>query len=187
MKNEVFKRITFSDKVKDLVRELGYVEPKVPQSMFIFKNAKIGGPVVPHKDGTFLFTEPDLDLVGLWFPMVDVSLNNGCLSYVPKSHLIAKRRLFVRDPAKPDESVCKFINEDQEIVYPQHDYVPIEVKAGSCVLIHGLVVHQSKLNQTDHGRPVYTFHLLDMHNRQWNERNWLQETESYEFPLLYEN
>lgn len=66
MKNELFKKITFSDKVKELVRQIGYKKPVVPQSMFIFKNAKIGGPVVPHKDGTFLFTEPDLDLVGLW-------------------------------------------------------------------------------------------------------------------------
>ena len=66
MKNEVFKRITFSDKVKSLIKQLGYKKPVVPQSMFIFKNAKIGGPVVPHKDGSFLFTEPDLDLVGLW-------------------------------------------------------------------------------------------------------------------------
>lgn len=66
MKNEVFKRVTFSDKVKALIKQLGYKKPLVPQSMFIFKNAKIGGPVVPHKDGSFLWTEPDLDLVGLW-------------------------------------------------------------------------------------------------------------------------
>lgn len=49
--------------------------------MYIFKNAKIGGKVVPHKDGTYLFTENGLNLVGLWFPMVDVSKKNGCLSY----------------------------------------------------------------------------------------------------------
>lgn len=67
MKNEVFKGITFSNKVKTLIRQLGYKQPVVPQSMYIFKNgSKIGGPVVPHKDGSFLYTEPDLDLVGLW-------------------------------------------------------------------------------------------------------------------------
>lgn len=73
MKNEVFKRITFSDKVKELIKQLGYKKPVVPQSMFIFKNAKIGGPVVPHKDGSFLFTEPDLDLVGLWYVNLTLS------------------------------------------------------------------------------------------------------------------
>ena len=66
MKNQVFKKITFSQKVKALIQQLGYKKPVVPQSMFIFKNPKIGGPVVPHKDGSFLYTEPDLDLVGLW-------------------------------------------------------------------------------------------------------------------------
>lgn len=187
MKNEVFKRVSFSEKVKNLVKQLGYVQPKIPQSMFIFKNSKIGSPVVPHKDGTFLFTQPNLDLVGLWFPMVDVNIRNGCLSYVPKSHLITKRRLFVRDESSSNESVCKFIDEDQEIVYSEDEYKPIIVMAGDCVLIHGLVVHQSKQNETDKGRPIYTMHILDMFNKQWDHRNWLQETDAYKFPSLFDN
>ena len=37
MKNEVFKKITFSDKVKELIRQLGYIKPLVPQGMYICK------------------------------------------------------------------------------------------------------------------------------------------------------
>lgn len=186
MKNEVFKKITFSDKVKELIRQLGYKKPIVPQSMFIFKNSKVGGQVVPHKDSTFLYTEPDLDLVGLWFPMVDVNLENGCLSYVKESHLDSRRKLFVRNGNRSSNDSFNFVNEDQEQIYSEEDFTPIEVKAGSCVLIHGLVVHQSKNNNSDQGRPVYTFHLLDMYNKKWCDQNWLQETNDYKFPLLYE-
>ena len=120
------------------------------------------------------------------FPTVDVSLKNGCLSYVKKSHLVKKRQLYVRDEHSTTAIKCKFIHPDHEQVYAEEEFEPIEVKAGSCVLIHGLVVHQSKLNETDQPRPVYTFHLLDMHSKEWSNRNWLQETDNYKFPLLYE-
>ena len=187
MKNDVFKKVTFSDKVKQLIKQLNYKRPSIPQSMYIFKNSKIGGKVVPHKDGSFLFTEPNLDLIGLWFPMVNVTKQNGCLSYVPKSHLDCKRKLFVRDENNLNNNVCKFVNENQEKVYSEDDYVPIEVIAGDCVLIHGLVVHQSQQNETDKGRPVFTFHLLETQDRKWSKQNWLQEKDDYKFPLLFEN
>lgn len=50
--NSVFKRVTFSQKVKEVFKDLGFSEPAVVQSMFIFKNPGIGGEVVSHQDGT---------------------------------------------------------------------------------------------------------------------------------------
>ena len=40
--------------------------------------------VTPHRDSTFLFTEP-LSAMGVWIPLEDCTLENGCLQFVPKS------------------------------------------------------------------------------------------------------
>ena len=39
----VFRNYTLSDKIKSLVKTLGWKDPVVPQSMYIFKQAEIGG------------------------------------------------------------------------------------------------------------------------------------------------
>jgi len=41
--------------------------------------------VVPHQDGSFLYTEP-LKVMGLWLALEDATVDNGCLSFIPGSH-----------------------------------------------------------------------------------------------------
>ena len=70
-----FKKMTFSEKVKALVNELGYAEPRVAQSMYIFKNPEIGCKVIPHQDATYLHALGDeIKEIGLWFPMEDADV-----------------------------------------------------------------------------------------------------------------
>mmetsp|Transcript_13043 Transcript_13043/g.37180 ORF Transcript_13043/g.37180 Transcript_13043/m.37180 type:complete len:233 (+) Transcript_13043:107-805(+) len=94
-----FRDYTTSKKVKDLVRELGWLDPQIPQSMYIFKQAKVGGEVTSHQDSTFLFTEPRQTCLGLWLALDDSTLENGCLWVRPGSHNEPVRRKFVRNPA----------------------------------------------------------------------------------------
>ncbi|MPC12078.1 Phytanoyl-CoA dioxygenase 2 [Portunus trituberculatus] len=87
-----FRSVSFSEKVKTTARRLGFVSPAVVQSMYIFKQPGIGGEVTPHKDCTFLSTEPQ-SCTGFWFALEDVTLENGCLWYVPGSqHRPTSRR-----------------------------------------------------------------------------------------------
>ena len=64
---------------------LGFASCVVPQSMVILKPPRIGGAVLPHVDGCFLFTVPQT-VVGLWWPLEDCTESNGCLWVVPGSH-----------------------------------------------------------------------------------------------------
>jgi hypothetical protein len=48
------------------------------QSMYIFKQPRIGGPVDAHQDSTFLYTTPQ-SVTGFWWAVEDATLNNGCL------------------------------------------------------------------------------------------------------------
>mmetsp|Transcript_30850 Transcript_30850/g.46811 ORF Transcript_30850/g.46811 Transcript_30850/m.46811 type:complete len:384 (+) Transcript_30850:106-1257(+) len=92
-----FRDYTTSDKLKALVRELGWIDPVVPQSMYICKNPEIGGIVYSHQDSTFLFTEPRQSCLGLWLALDEATLTNGCLWVRPKSHFEPVRRQFKRN------------------------------------------------------------------------------------------
>ena len=92
-----FHDYTVSKKVKNLIRELGWTNPVVPQSMYIFKQPKIGGEVTSHQDSTFLFTTPKQSCLGLWLALDDATIENGCLWVRPSSHEENVRRKFVRN------------------------------------------------------------------------------------------
>lgn len=68
-----------------LARDLGLQDPAIIQSMYIFKNPRVGGEVVPHQDASFLYMEP-LKLYGLWIALDDATEENGCLWFIPGSH-----------------------------------------------------------------------------------------------------
>ncbi|KAL7473300.1 hypothetical protein ACHAXS_013764 [Conticribra weissflogii] len=100
-----FRDYAKSSKISDLLRELGWKHPVVPQSMYIFKQAKIGGEVTSHQDSTFLYTTPRQTCIGLWLALDDATLENGCLWVRPGSHRESVRRQFARNPAHFGESL----------------------------------------------------------------------------------
>ena len=60
----ILSRYTFDDRIKDLVGRLGMQQPAVCQSMYIFKQPRIGGAVPPHLDATYLYTHPLGKVIG---------------------------------------------------------------------------------------------------------------------------
>ena len=46
----VFREVSRSKSIKQLYHALGFKKPLPVQSMYIFKQPSIGGPVVPHQD-----------------------------------------------------------------------------------------------------------------------------------------
>ncbi|KAL3924589.1 MAG: hypothetical protein SGILL_000959, partial [Bacillariaceae sp.] len=93
-----FSNYTLSDKMKALVKDLGWQDPFIPQSMYIFKQPTIGGTVHSHQDSTFLYTTPKQSCLGLWLALDDATLENGCLWVRPQSHREPVRRQFMRNP-----------------------------------------------------------------------------------------
>ncbi|GIX89732.1 hypothetical protein CDAR_245481 [Caerostris darwini] len=180
--NPSFKRVTFNVKVKEVMKILKYNDPVVVQSMIIFKHPEIGGLVTPHQDSTFLYTEPP-SAVGLWIPLVDITLENGCLWFIPGSHKDKVHQRYVRNPSGNPSLTLK--NE-----IPQFDdnlYVPVLPKKGDCVIIHGSVIHKSGKNTSNKSRPIYTFHIVEKNDTEYSKENWLQPSEALPFPSLYLN
>ena len=186
-----FSDYCLSEKMRDLVLDLGWQDPVVPQSMYIFKQALTGGVVNSHQDSTFLFTTPKQSCLGLWLALDDATLDNGCLWVRPKSHREAARRQFKRNPAHfgsaaiesrsnnagGDPSQPKLVMDDlyehEDIVWdgrlPEHGwkglldagFVPVECKAGDLVVFGGEVDHLSLPNSSDHPRHTFQLHLVE--------------------------
>ncbi|KAF5021181.1 hypothetical protein F66182_6770 [Fusarium sp. NRRL 66182] len=175
-----------------VARSLGFKDPRCLQSMIICKQPEIGGRVPPHQDSTFLYTNPP-SAVGFWYALEDATLENGCLSFLPGSHRWApiEERL-VRKPGKVGTEMAendgpRFPTGDgygQDAPDGEHNYVPGEVKAGDLVLIHGNLLHKSEKNTSQKGRIIYTFHIIEGQEKDYDEKNWLQPPEEG-FTKLY--
>ncbi|KAK3493875.1 phytanoyl-CoA dioxygenase [Neurospora crassa] len=173
-----------------VARDLGFKDPRCLQSMVICKQPEIGGAVPPHQDSTFLYTNPP-SAVGFWYALEDATLENGCLSFLPGSHLWApiEKRLVRKEGAKegtemvdndgprfpPGEQYGEDKKPEEVKGREEEAYVPGEVKAGDLVLIHGNILHRSERNLSQKGRIIYTFHVIEgEEGREYDERNWLQ-------------
>ncbi len=134
--------------------DLGIADPKLLQSMYIFKQPSIGGEVSCHCDHTFLWTEPQ-SVIGYWFAIEDATLENGCLWVAPGHH---------RDPVR-----TRFRREDNGTTmdvldtapWPTDELVPIEATKGTMVVLHGSLPHWSAPNTSDMSRHAYTLHVID--------------------------
>uniref|UniRef100_A0A2P2JKP5 Phytanoyl-CoA dioxygenase n=1 Tax=Rhizophora mucronata TaxID=61149 RepID=A0A2P2JKP5_RHIMU len=162
----VFKSFSSNEKVSSLLLSLGYKRPVVIQSMYIFKQPGIGGEVVPHQDNSFLYTEPTT-CTGLWLALEDATIVNGCLWAIPGSHKNGLVRRFLRG-----EQGVYFDRPSPS--YNQEDFVPIEVKAGSLVVIHGNLIHQSFENKSQKSRHAYSLHVVDTDGCKWAHDNWIR-------------
>jgi len=178
-----FKQWARSENIATILRNLGYKRPLPVQSMFIFKQPGIGGEVVAHQDSSFLATDPP-SVVGLWIALEDANQDNGCLWSLPGSHSTGVHKRFVRSA---DGSVS-FDGDAAEAKYDTSAFVPIEVKAGSLVLLHGANVHCSKENLSSHSRHAFSVHYVEgAPGHTWAQDNWLQRKSEFPFEPLYDD
>lgn len=168
---DTFQQITYKSGVTNIAYALGMQKPTIIQSQYIFKHAKIGGYVAPHTDSTFLYTEP-LSCLGIWIALHDATKENGCLWAIPGAHKkYPLQKRFIRN-VKNDGTV--FIDIDKERVkWKLADLVPLEVKSGDAILLHGSNVHMSYENRSDMPRNAYVLHLIDQACH-YPANNWLQ-------------
>ena len=178
-----FKQLTNSQIIQEVARSLNLKDPRIAQSMYIFKQPKIGGACLVHMDSTFLHTTPSDSLLGYWIPIDDATLENGCLSFLPGSHLTHPAVTYRMERTAPD--LYKLGYTGEPYVYPEEGWVPAEVKKGSLVLIHSRVLHKSEANVSSKSRHAYSFHMYDAVDTEYSKLNWLQPVGDSQFPSLY--
>ncbi len=158
----------------ELARRLGFDEPGIIQSMYIFKPPRIGGEVVCHQDSTFIYTEPET-CTGFWFALEDATLENGCMQFIPGLHtgpLRARNRL----SADGRRSVTETLDPTP---WPEDARIAVPAKKGTLVVFSGRTPHLSGPNHSAQSRHAYTLHVIDK-SAHYPADNWLRRSPALE-------
>ncbi|MFO1351279.1 MAG: phytanoyl-CoA dioxygenase family protein [Gammaproteobacteria bacterium] len=167
----VFERFSRAPRLAALARSLAVAEPRLLQSMIIFKQPYIGGEVTCHQDSTFLYTEP-LSCMGFWFALEDATVDNGCLWAIPGRHPLKQRFRY-----QGDELIMDTWDASP---WPLDHAIPLEAPAGTLIVLDGLLPHLSGANRSSRSRQAYALHVIDGACA-YPEDNWLRR--SVDLPL----
>ena len=171
----VFEQFSRTQELAQISKEVGFKDPRILQSMFIFKQPHIGGEVACHQDATYLHTEP-MSVKGFWFALEDATQDNGCMWAIPGGHKSQVKSRFSR--SKNGKGTEMEIFDDTP--WETSKLLPLEVKAGTLVVLHALLPHMSYANRSANTRHAYTMHIIEG-TADYPEWNWLQR--SPEMPL----
>jgi len=134
----VFGAFSRTPELAALAGDIGMREPLLLQSMYIFKQARIGGEVACHTDHSYLWTEP-ASVVGFWFAIDDATTENGCMWALPGGH-----RLPVKARSRLNASrTATVMDVFDETPYPDTGLVALEASRGTLVLLDGALPHRS--------------------------------------------
>lgn len=170
--NPVFDNFSRDPRCAQIASLIGLKMPQLWQSMYIFKQPRIGGEVRWHQDATYFYTDP-ISVATFWFAIDDATRENGCL-WISKEG--ANTPLRERFNAHEGEATLKGLSDKP---WPSDDMaIPLEVEAGTLVVFHGLLPHYSAPNKSDKARHAYTLHVCDGATN-YAGTNWIQRDKNF--------
>ena len=142
-------RIYACEALLDMVESV--IGPEVlahPQFNIRAKRPGVDEGVVPwHQDLGYL--EPsaaETFMVNFWIPLVDATLENGCLEVIAGSH---RSELIEHQRGMGPAGNFKGVGDDE---LPPGEHVPCPVRTGGVLLIQHTTMHRSQPNLSDHIR-----------------------------------
>ncbi len=168
MHNDIFRDFSSQPIIANIAKHLGCLDPEIRQSMYIFKQPKIGGEVRWHQDATYFYTMPQ-SVLTFWFALQDANIENGCLKVIDNASDFPLKEQFMRYPNNKTELITL-----NDLNWPdEHEAIPLQVKKGSLVVFNGLLPHCSASNRSNQSRHAYTLHITSK-KCIYHPNNWLQ-------------
>jgi len=165
--DSVFDAFSHGSDLAEVAATIGLNRPGLIQSRYILKSPGIGGEVAWHQDAAFLVTTP-ASVTGFWFALEDADRDNGCLWVQPGGH-----RGPLRARYQVDGAGARLKTLDPTPWPSEAQALPVEVKAGTLIVFHGLMPHYSAPNRSDRSRHAYTLHAVDQ-TATYESDNWLK-------------
>jgi ectoine hydroxylase-related dioxygenase (phytanoyl-CoA dioxygenase family) len=138
----------------------------------ITKPAGNGDEAPWHQDEAYWEIELLYEAVGMWMPLDDADIDNGCLWFIPGSHHhdVRQHRHLDDDPAIHTIVVTDPIDLDAA--------VPVPLAAGHATMHHPRTLHYSGPNRTDRRRRAYATEFQTAPRRRDvpADRPWVLET-----------
>ncbi|XP_045762713.1 probable phytanoyl-CoA dioxygenase isoform X2 [Maniola jurtina] len=150
--DEVFSTYTEHPRLLHVVAQLIGEPLRVSNSMLINKPpGSVRHP--PHQDLYYFPFRPAEKIIGVWTAIDDVTVENGCLYVLPKSH---KRNILYPHGNLPDSN--KMYHGILDPAASEEPRAQLEMSPGDTVFFHPLLVHGSGPNTTRGYRKALTAH-----------------------------
>ncbi len=114
-----------------------------------------GGVVAWHQDYSYWTRTKPMQHLTCWIGLDDATSDNGCLQYVPKSHMW--ELLPVTGLAGDMNAIRTVLSPEQRELFQP---VAIELKKGQCAFHHPLMVHGSYANNTERQRRATVINVV---------------------------
>ena len=99
-----------------------------------------------HQDGAFFDPEvDDADMITVWFPLTDATIEKGCLAVLPGSH----RQGFAVHCPKGTKVNKSGLDRIPEETFDVDALVPMPMKRGGALAFHANLIHGSLPNKSD--------------------------------------
>jgi ectoine hydroxylase-related dioxygenase (phytanoyl-CoA dioxygenase family) len=142
-------QMPYHQRVLAISRDLMGEDMAIDFDMLINKAPGTNTPTPWHQDAAYWIKMPDTRAVSCWLALDDAFISNGCMWYVPGSHLREIRPHYFA--AKEGGALMCECSESEGL--------PVEIKAGSCVLHHGHTLHYSRGNTSFFNRRAMIVNL----------------------------
>jgi ectoine hydroxylase-related dioxygenase (phytanoyl-CoA dioxygenase family) len=141
-KSDVARRFCADPVFVDLCHDLIGPRARLYWDQAVYKLPHNDEPVPWHQDNGYTYVEPQ-DYLTCWVPLVDATLDNGCVWVMPRLHRSGTLR-----------------HHDTELGFrclPEEvpGAVPVEAPAGSVVVFSSLTPHRTGPNRTSEVRSAY--------------------------------
>jgi len=137
--------MVYHQKVAAISRALQGDDLEFDFDMLISKAPETNTPTPWHQDAAYWVHMPDKRAVSGWLALDFATKENGCMWYVPGSHLLPLRPH--RFAAQEGGALTCDCSEDEGVA--------LEIRPGSCVFHHGHVIHYSRGNSTKGNRRAF--------------------------------
>lgn len=131
-------------KTSKLAKELLGNDMAFDFDMLINKPPKTGAITPWHQDEAYWIDMPDKRAISIWVALDQATIDNGCMWYVPKSHLKPLRK-----------HIQKVSNGPLHCKASENEANPTPLKSGDCVMHQGGTIHYSRGNTTWNSRRAY--------------------------------
>ena len=143
-------RILRSDALVDIVAELMHPNVALYHSKLLPKEAGVGAATPWHQDYAYWKTDENRPMMlNCQFAIDPMTLENGCLEFIPGSH-----RWGLQDHERHEEAFGVFLPGRY---YKRDEGVTIPMEPGDGIFFTSLVIHGSAPNRSPHPRWANTF------------------------------
>ena len=170
-----FEKFSYRPELAGVAADIGLADAMALQSMYIFKQPLIGGEVGCHQDSTFLYTDP-MTVTGFWFAIEDATLRDRCLWVSPGAPHDAPQVVQAGGHgAAGGGHHVRRSSTRRHYLTRLTTFVPLEVPAGTMVILHGLLPHWSDINRSPTSRHAYSLHCISA-AAEYPDWNWLRRS-----------